>query len=83
MTTTTGTAHYHVYAGVVGCLPDHGEMFTNKRDAEQFAAAEARDLRDVGYTVTGNAENGYSYNDINRLYVERCTEPACMEGGGY
>jgi hypothetical protein len=73
-------AHYHVYAGTVGCLPDgECDTYTYKKDAESEAKEQAAIYRECGYRVSGNVKTGYSIDPINRLYVEQCTEPTCLE----
>ncbi len=79
MTRTNTPVHYHVFAGTVGCLPDMAAAFLTKSDAESYAKEEARDYRDMGFTVTGNVKTGYSIDPINRLYVEKCTSPDCWD----
>jgi hypothetical protein len=73
-------AHYHVYAGTVGCLPDgECDTYTYKKDAESEAKEQAAIYRECGYHVSGNVKIGYNIDPINRLYVERCNNAECLE----
>jgi hypothetical protein len=53
---------YCVTQGLTGCyMPDNVEYITNKKEALSYAASLARDCRDDGYKVSGNAWDGYYY----------------------
>jgi hypothetical protein len=62
--TTPTPVHFHVYD-----LADMGDpaevedaeryVFDTKADAQKFAVKAAASLRRAGYTVTGNARDGY------------------------
>jgi hypothetical protein len=72
--------HFHVYAGTVGCLPDGFPVAYDTRDEAIAAMHDDRDVYlDMGYDVTGNDADGYSILPVNRLYVEECDNPECLE----
>lgn len=56
---------YNVYCvkqSLTGCfLPDDVAYFTNKKEAMSYASSLARECRDDGYIVIGNAWHGYYY----------------------
>ena len=53
---------YCVKQGLTGCyMPDNVAYFTRKSDALEYAASLARECRDDGYKVSGNAWDGYYY----------------------
>jgi hypothetical protein len=79
----TGKAHYHVFFGTVGCIPDDSDQFDTRKDAEAFAIESAAELRDAGRPVSGNFKSGYAVDAINRLWVERCTYAECMAEDGW
>lgn len=59
--------HYHVLAGMPGCMPDYNAPCTSRREAEREAAEYARDSREAynqdyrtpQVRVTGSARNGW------------------------
>lgn len=54
--------HYGVINGTCGYLPDnHDDGFANRREAERYAVELARQFREDGYVVKGNAKYGYSF----------------------
>ncbi len=78
--------HYHVYTTVPGCLDSDGPdgPYTNRREAEQGAAALVRIWRDNGHKVTGNQLSGYTTYTVlgypsHRIYVEECAESHYLE----
>lgn len=63
---------YIVIESTPGYLPDtEPASFTNKREAQQYALALARELRELGYKVTGNMHIGYyaerDQDDLGRI----------------
>lgn len=57
---------YLVIENTPGYMPESNpEVFTNLRDAHQFAAWLAKELREMGYTVRGSAKSGYYYAELS------------------
>lgn len=50
---------YVVYVGLPGYLPNSVYYAGTLGEAKSVAKEEARAFRDAGYTVTGNARDGY------------------------
>lgn len=61
---------WHVCYSVYGYLPLSVAYFTNKRDAMQYIAAEARELRESGETVIGSAKDGFYDVSSDNTYLE-------------
>jgi len=54
---------YCVKQGLTGgYMPDGVSYFTNKKEAMSYAAYLARDCRESGYEISGNAWDGYYYS---------------------
>ena len=90
------TKHYHVLVGSEGgYLPNANEVFTRRRDADQFAAAQARDIAESGwddigknYPRFGSASSGLIVIDTGRsldtiVEVNVCTEDDCMDSDSF
>lgn len=80
--------HYHVIENTPGYLPDsEPATFTNRREANRYAAGLAAELREDGYHVYGSAESGLysaerSASDLGRaIEVTPCTESDCLDSG--
>lgn len=67
-------ARWTVIESTPGYLPESDPaLFTNKRDAERYAAELARELRELGYAVTGSARFGVywaEHEDLPRRMIE-------------
>ena len=78
-------AHYHVIENTPGYLPEsEPATFTNKREAGQYAYSLARELREAGYSVSGNQSDGYygemHSNDLGRVIeITECQESDCAD----
>ena len=74
--------HYHVLFGLRGgYMPDSNEVFTNKREAERYAAWLAEDSRNQGHKVEGSAKSGL-YLVGEHLMIEVtgwCIDDECLE----
>lgn len=79
--------HYHVLVEMEGgYLPDVNEICVTKTEAVQFARESARDIRNAGYLVTGNANDGYycmpsdasEHTLATLIYITECHEPNCI-----
>lgn len=75
--------HYHVVENTPGYMPEsEPACFKSRRAAEQYAADLARQLRDDGYKVSGNARDGYwAHRDPDDPYdLGRVIEIVEVEG---
>lgn len=76
---------YHVIENTPGYMPDSEPAhFNNKRDAQAYMAALARELRADGYHVSGNQRSGYyaeqDASDLGRVIeMWPCEEEECQE----
>jgi len=78
--------HYHVMYGLVGCLPDSNDTYTNKRDAihaynETIADANYENghhfpMRDSGIPRVAYCNDG---NCIHVVELVDCNDTECQE----
>jgi hypothetical protein len=74
--------HFHVVENSPGYLPESDPLITrSKRAARAYAKTLAEDLREAGYRVTGNQEDGYSAErspaDHRVVEIVECHDALC------
>lgn len=77
--------HYHVLMGLTGgYMPNSNAMFTNRREAESYAASLASEAREAGDTVSGSAKSGYySIGDSECIEINDCYEDCSEDDSEY
>ena len=87
--------HYHVLAGLHGCMPDVNETFTNKADAQGAMVSLKEEEKEAAWQsvdyvgpcpshVVGSASDGYYeiYHDgpgWDYIEMTECNEPDCLD----
>lgn len=70
-------SHYHVFEGMVGCIPDGTDTADTLASAQDMARGRADMARESGYPVRGNASRitrkggvAYAYGRSGAFYIE-------------
>lgn len=77
------TRHYHVLAGLHGCIPDSDELYRTKQEARQGLKWIVGELRSSNNRLRGNLKQGYfelvkktdalcDYCEISDCYESDC-----------
>lgn len=61
-------SHYHVFEGMVGCLPDGTDTADTLHDARAMARYRAHRAHESGYPVIGNADTVNRHGGIAYAY---------------
>jgi hypothetical protein len=79
--------HYHVIENSPGYLPESDPLVTrSKREARAYAKTLAHDLREAGYRVAHNHQDGYSADrspaDCRVIEIIECCDAQCSPNAG-
>lgn len=73
--------HYHVHAGLHGCLPDESHVARTLQEALQVAQEMRRTTEEVlGTRLWGSLRRDRLVSDgMNYVEILPCSDPTCLE----